>query len=539
MNKNTSRYNKNKISKDNYEDLKEENQLFFKSLTKINNIYSSILGSSNSSYYFHTYDKNNSTYKSAEENDNHKKRNKKKKKKKQKIYIYDTIITTNKDDILSKNKKQNYASKEDNMYLSYSSKTNKSYTLKKDHSYTFYRTKSTNSLSSYKYTTKYITQYPTFKYCKSIKSKAFKIEKKETKKKHRYKQKNMKKFMKKDINKYIYHQSKKYTSINKINYFNHKNYIIYKNQTYNSPQLNYNTQSYKSISSSTNNISLTMQEKNKNNKKKLLHRKNFNCYYCNNYQCDCDQLSKEEYIKYILLTMKKQKNKVNSLEKNTERILDIVELLLYKRMKEIYLWKKIICSQERYKELYPPVFYFNNNDPLIDTLDKQKKFLPKIPADQHLTSYSGPSAFEIFGKYYTSYKNFFKLIKVNIKSYDIHQPSFTFKNFFYKPFLCSDSFELFNHYQNRQLYLNNHIRKTYKKRKQKCIEHIKDINKVNYGDHMCNLKKVNNFSACTGKYDLEKRKYINRHKFNFIKMDEIPNELIELLKYKNIHIKNF
>ncbi|SOV14440.1 conserved Plasmodium protein, unknown function [Plasmodium gaboni] len=538
MNKHTFRNNKKKISKDNYEDLKEENQLFFKSLTKINNIYSTILSSSNSSYYFHTYDKNNLSYNNPEKNHYHNKKSKKKKKKKQKIYIYDTIINTNKNDVLSKDKKTNYTSKEDDMYLSYSTKTNKSYSLKKNNSYIFYRIKSNNSLSSYKYTTKYITQYPTLKYCKSIKSKAFKIENKETKKKQRFKQKNMKKFMKKDINKYIYHESNKYTTINKINYFNHKNYITYQKQTYISPQFNHNTQSYKSLfSSSTNNISLTMQAKKKKGKiKKFIHPTNFNCNYCNNYQCNCEQHSKQEYIKYILRTMKKQKNKVNALQKNTERILDIVELLLYKRMKDVYLWKKIICNQERYKELYPRVFYFNNNDPLIDTLDQKKKFLPKIPAHQHLTSYSGPSPFEIFGKYYTSYKDFYKLIKVNIKSYDIQQSSFTFNNFFYKPLLCSDSFELFNYYQNRQLDLNNHIRKTYKKRKQKGTEHIKDINRVDHADNICNLNKVNNFSSCTGKYDLEKRKHINRHNYNFIKMDEIPNELIELLKYKNIHI---
>lgn len=74
-----------------------------------------------------------------------------------------------------------------------------------------------------------------------------------------------------------------------------------------------------------------------------------------------DKPNKDKYLAYISHSIKKQERKVRCFEKNGDRMLDLVELVLYNRMKETFFLKERICDGERYKDLCPDVFFFDND----------------------------------------------------------------------------------------------------------------------------------------------------------------------------------
>ncbi|SBT76542.1 conserved Plasmodium protein, unknown function [Plasmodium ovale] len=196
--------------------------------------------------------------------------------------------------------------------------------------------------------------------------------------------------------------------------------------------------------------------------------------------------SREDHAKRIFLSIKRQAERVKSLEKMGDRLLDLVELLLYKRMKEVFILKESLCSKDRYREMCPEVFYFNNNDDLIETMDRKFRFLPKTPAKENIVPYCGPSAYEIFGKYYFSYRYFYKLIKIDVKVY-------------------------------------------------------RSVDPYNYTDkHLEEYAEVSDFFNLHKDYSVEQnwpsqeKKKKERH--GYTNVENIPIELIQLLQYKNVTI---
>ncbi|SCO59974.1 conserved Plasmodium protein, unknown function [Plasmodium berghei] len=233
-----------------------------------------------------------------------------------------------------------------------------------------------------------------------------------------------------------------------------------------------------------------------------------------------EEINKQKYINSISLSIKKQKKKVYSLEKNACRILDIIELLLYKRMDEIFTLKQNMSNHDKYKEIYPDIFYFDNNDDLIETMDKKLKFLPKIPVIKNLVPYFGPSPENIFGKYYSLYKYNYKLIDIKLKIYKIPN---LFNQFIfcgkYTPFDNYIKFSIYN--QNRQncknylqkydyFFTHNNFRKAYK------IKSTKANCKISFLNSITNSNK----------------NIIQNNQTDFVKINKIPPDLIQILNYK-------
>ncbi|CAD2090579.1 conserved Plasmodium protein, unknown function [Plasmodium vinckei lentum] len=224
-----------------------------------------------------------------------------------------------------------------------------------------------------------------------------------------------------------------------------------------------------------------------------------------------EEIDKKKYINSISLSIKKQKKKVCSLEKNACRLLDIIELLLYTRIDEIFTLKQNISNHDKYKEMYPDVFYFDNNDDLIEVLDKKLKFLPKIPAIKNLAPYFGPTPESIFGKYYSSYKYYYKLIDIKFKIYKI-------PNLFIHPICCGKSISFNNYEQNCEndlqkyshFFTHNNLRKAHK------INSIMASWKIPFLNFIPNSNK----------------NIIQNNQIDLIKIDKIPSDLIQILNYK-------
>ncbi|CAD2103324.1 hypothetical protein YYG_02889 [Plasmodium vinckei petteri] len=224
-----------------------------------------------------------------------------------------------------------------------------------------------------------------------------------------------------------------------------------------------------------------------------------------------EEIDKKKYINSISLSIKKQKKKVCSLEKNACRLLDIIELLLYTRMDEIFTLKQNISNHDKYKEMYPDVFYFDNNDDLIEVLDKKLKFLPKIPAIKNLAPYFGPTPESIFGKYYSSYKYYYKLIDIKFKIYKI-------PNLFIHPICCGKSIP-FNNYE------------------QDCEN---DLQKYDYSFTHNNLRKAHKINSTMASCKIpflnfipnSNKNIIQNNQIDLIKIDTIPSDLIQILNYK-------
>ncbi|CAI7719799.1 conserved Plasmodium protein, unknown function [Plasmodium vivax] len=154
-----------------------------------------------------------------------------------------------------------------------------------------------------------------------------------------------------------------------------------------------------------------------------------------------DRPNREKYLAYISHSIKRQERKLSCFERNADRMLDLVELVLYNRMKEAFFLKERICDRERYRELCPDVFFFANDDDLIEAMDRNRRFLPKVPAKQNLTTYLGPSPSSIFGEHYSTYKDFFKLVRVDLKRYkwpDPYDAANTVRNKNVERVNCSD-----------------------------------------------------------------------------------------------------
>ncbi|SCM21646.1 conserved Plasmodium protein, unknown function [Plasmodium chabaudi chabaudi] len=227
-----------------------------------------------------------------------------------------------------------------------------------------------------------------------------------------------------------------------------------------------------------------------------------------------EEIDQQKYINSISLSIKKQKKKVYSLEKNACRMLDIIELLLYTRMDEIFTLKRNISNRDKYKEMYPDVFYFDNNDDLIEVLDKKLKFLPKVPAIKNLVPYFGPTPESIFGKYYYSYKYYYKLIDIKFKIYKI-------PNLFIHPTYCGKSTPFNNYEQNRQNCKN-------------------DLQKYNYFFTHNNFRKAHKINSIMASCKIpflnmtpnSNKNIIQNNQIDLIKIDKIPPDLIQVLNYK-------
>ncbi|SBS87135.1 hypothetical protein, conserved [Plasmodium ovale curtisi] len=226
--------------------------------------------------------------------------------------------------------------------------------------------------------------------------------------------------------------------------------------------------------------------------------------------------SREDHTKNIFLSIKRQAERVESLEKMGNRLLDLVELLLYKRMKEVFILKESLCSKDRYREMCPEVFYFNNNDDLIETMDRKFRFLPKTPAKENLVPYCGPSAYEIFGKYYFSYRYFYKLIKVDVKVYRSVDPYNYTNNHLEEYAEVSDFFNLHKDYSM----------------KQNCPSQGRSIRKAS---KIKQTKKKRNIPFFSSVYISEKKK---KERHGYTNVENIPIELIQLLQYKKVTISN-
>ncbi|CRG96900.1 conserved Plasmodium protein, unknown function [Plasmodium gallinaceum] len=492
---------KQKTLKYDYVDLERENHIFSSSINKINNISNNILYGSNSFDFSNNYLKryylsnssNNSDKIYKKSNNENLIKNKYIKGKKNKYFK-------------SMSENDNSFIKNENLYpiirmkssniLNFSKDTyDKSFSIfnenlypLKNYTYTSITRKDENICNEFyekSYTTVY-SKYNTFKKKKLIKSKTFKIEKK---KKNYYKQK-IKNFSniyykkikgkEKEEKQKDNLKDKKKKNSNRDIFFNH----MFKSSSI-----------CESLSASK--IKYLKEEGNLNN----------------------EEHDREEYIKCIFLSIKRQQKKNDFLEKNAEHMLDLIELLLYKRMKEMFLFKKKICSKDKYKSLFPNIFYFNNNDDLIEAIDKKLRFLPKIPAKENLTSYCGPSSFEIFGKYYSSYKYDYKLIKVDVKLYKYSEIFNNANKFCNKELKYKNYFELLNNYKIKENDLNQNVRKAKK----------------------INIPKKNILSFCNYIYKVNSNKKeignVKKKETCYIKVKEIPNELIKVLKFKNITIR--
>ncbi|GAB65921.1 hypothetical protein PCYB_074220 [Plasmodium cynomolgi strain B] len=234
-----------------------------------------------------------------------------------------------------------------------------------------------------------------------------------------------------------------------------------------------------------------------------------------------DKPNRDKYLAYISHSIIRQGRKVSCFEKNADRMLDLVELVLYNRMKEAFFLKERICDKDRYKELCPEVFFFDNDDDLIETMDRNCRFLPKVPAKENLTTYRGPSPSSIFGEHYSTYKYFFKLVKVDIKLYR-----------------WPDPYDAVNTVQNKRL------------KKLSCSDLLYSYKTgVNYpcGNDIRRATKVDNAGE-TKKKKKEKKKYLlpflqsaptredneEMQHTEYISVNRIPPDLIQLLKYRNV-----
>ncbi|EUD64693.1 hypothetical protein C922_04949 [Plasmodium inui San Antonio 1] len=226
---------------------------------------------------------------------------------------------------------------------------------------------------------------------------------------------------------------------------------------------------------------------------------------------------REKYLAYISHSIKRQERKVRCFEKNADRMLDLVELLLYNRMKEAFFLKERICDRDKYKELCPDVFFFDNDDNLIETMDRHCRFLPKVPAKENLTIYLGPSPYSIFGEHYSTYKYFFKLVKVNIKHYrwpDPYDAANTVQNRSLKMVNCSD---LLYSYKNGLDY--------------PCETDIRRATKVDNAGKMKKRNKSLFPFLQPASTEEDKREMQNRE---YISVNRIPPDLIHLLNYRNV-----
>ncbi|CRG99564.1 conserved Plasmodium protein, unknown function [Plasmodium relictum] len=487
---------KQKISKYNYEDLEEENHTFFNSLNNINSISKNILYGCSSFDFSNIYLKrdylSNSSKNSAKTNEKPNNENLRENKctERGKNKYFKSVSENNYSFLKNENLYTLLGMKSGNSLNSYKDIFDKSYSTFNENLYPFKKNtynsilQKNGVLYNEFYEKSYTTIHPkyNFKKKKSIKSKTFKLEKKKTNYyKHRIKSTNK-----------IYYKKVKYKKKKQKDNLEEKkknfNGNIFFSPIFNSSYI------YESLS--TSKIKFLKEERSLIN----------------------EEHDREEYIKCIFLSIKRQQKKVDFLEKNAGHLLDLIELLLYKRMKEMFLFKKKICSKDKYKSMFPDIFYFNNNDDLIETIDKKLKFLPKVPAKENLTSYYGPSSFEIFGKYYSSYKYDYKLIKVDVKLYK-YSDIFTNSNIFYDKEIKSNySFELLNYYRKKENDSNKNVRKA-----KKIVIPKKSI------APFCNfMYKIN-----SNKKDIEKTE---KEKTCYVKVKEIPDDLIEVLKYKNITI---
>ncbi|KEG01966.1 hypothetical protein YYE_03485 [Plasmodium vinckei vinckei] len=234
-----------------------------------------------------------------------------------------------------------------------------------------------------------------------------------------------------------------------------------------------------------------------------------------------EEIDKKKYIKSISLSIKKQKKKVYLLEKNACRLLDIIELLLYTRMDEIFTLKQNLSNHDKYKEMYPDVFYFDNNDDLIEVLDKKLKFLPKIPAIKNLVPYFGPTPESIFGKYYSSYKYYYKLIDIKFKIYKV-------PNLFIHPICCGESISFNSYEQNSQNYEND---------LQKYEQNGQNYDHFFTQNNFRKARKTNSIMASCKIPFLNfipnsNKNIIQNNQTDLIKIDKIPSDLIQILNYK-------
>ncbi|ANQ07439.1 Uncharacterized protein PCOAH_00015580, partial [Plasmodium coatneyi] len=233
-----------------------------------------------------------------------------------------------------------------------------------------------------------------------------------------------------------------------------------------------------------------------------------------------DKPNRDKYLTYISHSIKRQERKVSCFEKNADRMLDLVELVLYNRMKEAFFLKERICDGERYKELCPDVFFFENDDDLIETMDRKCRFLPKVPAKENLTTYVGPSPSLIFGEHYSTYKYFFKLVKVHVKLYswpDPYDAANTVQNKSLKNVNCSD---LLCSYKRGMLY--------------PCGTDIRRATKV---DNAGNTKKKEKTLFPFLQFTPTREDKTEMQQTEYISVNRIPQDLIHLLKYRNVTLR--
>ncbi|CDU17750.1 conserved Plasmodium protein, unknown function [Plasmodium yoelii] len=245
-----------------------------------------------------------------------------------------------------------------------------------------------------------------------------------------------------------------------------------------------------------------------------------------------EEIDKQKYINSISRSIKKQKKKMYLLEKNACRILDIIELLLYKRMDEIFTLKQNMSNHDKYKEICPDIFYFDNNDDLIETMDKKLKFLPKIPVIKNLVPYFGPSPENIFGKYYSLYKYNYKIIDIRLKIYKIPN--------LFNPFTFCNHIRFNTCDQNRQnckinlqkyyyFFTHTNFRKACKIKSEKLATSEKLAKSTK-------LAKPNSKTSFLNLIPNSNKSIIPNSQIDFIRIDKIPPDLIQILNYKILEL---
>ncbi|SBT88004.1 conserved Plasmodium protein, unknown function [Plasmodium malariae] len=544
-----------KMSKYNYKDFKTENQIFFNSLSRMNSMYSRILTNSNSFDLFDTLLKRDSSSKYSKCNSilNWKQLSKR--------------ISTNKDEHIDR--KEEYVSRQEN-------EINKGVSSLRGQDFCPFNfmIASFNNLVILKNNTfdksftGYGQSFSSFKNRKLIKCKTFKLDRKKKKKKKKkkfYKNETKKVY---DINfkKNVYNQigkkqkvgliREKIKSDDEIFFLNsslknacnleHISSSTFYCQVGNTVerQISGETSQLEKISLEKRRVDQNHVEQNRIEQNRIeqnrveqnrveqnrveqnhveqnrveQNRVEQNRVEQNRVEQNRIEQIREEYMKYISLSIKRQEEKMECLAKNVDHLLDVIELLLYKRMKEIFLLKEDICSKDRYKEICPDVFYFSDNDDLLETMDRKFRFLPKIPAKENLTPYYGPSSSDIFGKHYFTYKYFYKIIKVDVKLYKLPDPyNNSFNKFYDQNYKYNYSFDLLKYNKMEKPCMNKH--------------NIRKANKMEA------TKRNGNFPFFISTNALEESKKKKKKKnIGYTNIDKIPEDLIHLLNYKNIII---